>query len=97
MSDHRLEGPGDDGAGVPRDLPDQQAGAGEDPWEVAPAAAQRASEDATGAPDESGGSPRSGTAGPDVPDTDEAGTGRQGGPQPAAGDPEQPAPEESSG
>ncbi|NEC79236.1 hypothetical protein G3I38_08240, partial [Streptomyces sp. SID7958] len=45
MTDHRLEGPGENGAAVPRDLPDQQAGAGEDPWEVAPGAAQQAADD----------------------------------------------------
>jgi hypothetical protein len=44
VSDHRLEGPGENGDPVPRDLPDQQAGEGEDPWEAAPA--RRAAEDA---------------------------------------------------
>ncbi|CAL9349644.1 hypothetical protein [Streptomyces sp. Tu 3180] len=85
MTDHRLEGPGENGEGIPRDLPDQQAGAGEDPWEVAPAAAERESEKASGE-----------SAGPDVPDTDEAGTGRQGAPGPASGDAEEPTPDESS-
>ena len=33
--DHRNEGPGENGDPVPRDLPDQQAGEGDDPWEVA--------------------------------------------------------------
>lgn len=37
MTEHRLEGPGENGDPVPRDLPDQQAGEGEDPWEAAPA------------------------------------------------------------
>ncbi|MFI1422403.1 hypothetical protein ACH4VX_31450 [Streptomyces sp. NPDC020731] len=85
MTDHRLEGPGENGAGVPRDLPDQQAGAGEDPWEVAPGAAERESEDKTDEPTE-----------PDVPDTDEAGTGRQGAPHSASGNPQQPVPDEPS-
>jgi hypothetical protein len=44
VTDHRLEGPGENGDPVPRDLPDQQAGEGEDPWEGAPA--RRAAEDA---------------------------------------------------
>ncbi|MFE0363210.1 hypothetical protein [Streptomyces griseoaurantiacus] len=61
MSDHRLEGPGENGDPVPRDMPDQQAGAGEDPWEAAPAAGREAGdgEDAadggdTGADDTTG-------------------------------------------
>ena len=87
MTDHRLEGPGETGAGAPRDLPDQQAGPGEDPWDVAPAAAERESEKKA---DESK-EPES-----DVPDTDEAGTGRQGAPHSASGNPEQPVPAESS-
>lgn len=92
MTDHRLEGPGENGAGIPRDLPDQQAGAGEDPWEVAPAAAERESGKAAGGPDEP---PESADA--DLPDTDEAGTSRQGAPDPASGGPEHPVPDESSG
>jgi len=88
VTDHRLEGPGENGAGVPRDLPDQQAGPGEDPWEVAPAAAERESERKADESEE----PES-----DVPDTDEAGTGRQGAPHSASPNPEQPVPDESSG
>ncbi|MER7490371.1 hypothetical protein ABTY20_31710 [Streptomyces sp. NPDC126497] len=87
MTDHRLEGPGESGAGVPRDLPDQQAGPGEDPWEVAPAAAERESGKKAGDAREPD---------PDVPDTDEAGTGRQGAPHSASGNPEHPVPDESS-
>ncbi|MEV6835610.1 hypothetical protein AB0N17_14015 [Streptomyces sp. NPDC051133] len=62
---------------VPRDPPDQQAGAAEDRWDVAP---QQAG-DETGAdadapdPDEAGagprGAPRSGTAHPEHPAPDE--------------------------
>ncbi|GAB2783256.1 hypothetical protein GCM10027073_14950 [Streptomyces chlorus] len=77
MTDHRHEGPGENGRGIPRDLPDQQAGEGEDPWEVAPDAP--------------------GERQPDVPDTDEAGTGRRGTPHSASADPEQPVPDEASG
>ncbi|MFC8242692.1 hypothetical protein [Streptomyces chartreusis] len=64
---------------VPRDLPDQQADTGEDPWEVPVESA----DDTTEADD--------------VPDTDEAGTGRQGASQPGTVHPEHPAPEESPG
>ncbi|WP_030382983.1 MULTISPECIES: hypothetical protein [unclassified Streptomyces] len=45
MTEHRLEGPGENGDPVPRDLPDQQAGEGEDPWEAAPATARRKAEE----------------------------------------------------
>ena len=38
-----------------------------------------------------------GTDAPDVPDTDEAGTGRQGAPHTASPQPEAPAPDESPG
>ncbi|MCZ9337372.1 hypothetical protein NGM37_06210, partial [Streptomyces sp. TRM76130] len=78
------------GAPVPRDMPDQQVGPGEDPWDVAPGPAARES----GADDA-----RSGDAAEaaDVPDTDEAGTGRQGAPHSGAVDQEQPVPDESSG
>jgi hypothetical protein len=93
VTDHRDEGPGENGVGVPRDLPDQQAGSGEDPWEVAPRAAERKSEEKAGVPDESEET-SGGQA--DVPDTDEAGTGRQGAPHSASGNPEQPVPDESS-
>ncbi|MEW1682248.1 hypothetical protein [Streptomyces sp. NPDC093594] len=96
MTDHRLEGPGENGVGIPRDLPDQQAGPDEDPWEVAPAAAERESErkaeEAKGLdPDDDGEDDE------DVPDTDEAGTGRQGAPHSAASYPEHPVPDESTG
>lgn len=79
VTDHRLEGPGENGAPVPRDLPDQQAGTGDDPWETAADADADAETDT------------------DVPDTDEAGTGRQGAPHSGAVHPEHPVPDESSG
>ncbi|MDT6983342.1 hypothetical protein ACFSUJ_31615 [Streptomyces lusitanus] len=94
MTDHRLEGPGENGAGVPRDMPDQQAGPDEDPWEVAPAAAERESERKAEEPD---GEPDGDESAEDVPDTDEAGTGRQGAPHSAASYPEAPVPDESTG
>ncbi|MEF9908267.1 hypothetical protein [Streptomyces sp. P9-A2] len=89
MTDHRHEGPGENGQGIPRDLPDQQAGEGEDPWEVAPGVEE---DMAAGEP----GQDASGERQPDVPDTDEAGTGRRGAPHSASADPEQPVPDESS-
>ncbi|GAA3983638.1 hypothetical protein GCM10022384_35410 [Streptomyces marokkonensis] len=104
MTDHRLEGPGENGAApVPRDMPDQQAGTGDDPWEAAaPTREQReqgqrpeGDEEAEGDED----AERDDTAGDatDVPDTDEAGTGRQGAPHSGAVHPEHPVPDESSG
>jgi hypothetical protein len=48
VTEHRLEGPGENGDPVPRDLPDQQAGEGEDPWEAAPASARRKAEETDG-------------------------------------------------
>lgn len=87
MTDQRREEPDKNHGPVPRDLPDQQAHVGEeDPWEVA---AREGGE--TREADEG--------AGPDtdVPDTDEAGTGRQGSPHAATVHPEHPAPDESTG
>jgi hypothetical protein len=80
--DHRQEAPGENGDPVPRDLPDQQAGEGEDPWEVADV------------PDEKTGTEDEPEA---VPDTDEAGTGRQGAPRSDTVHPEHPEAEESTG
>ncbi|MER7107267.1 hypothetical protein [Streptomyces sp. NPDC000229] len=34
MDDKRLEGAGEGGPGVPRDLPDEQAGSGPDHWDA---------------------------------------------------------------
>ncbi|MCW7946634.1 hypothetical protein AAW14_32825 [Streptomyces hygroscopicus] len=79
MTDQQQEGPGENAAPIPRDMPDQQAHGGEDPWE-----GRRASDDDTGQ-----------EAAPDVPDTDEAGTGRQGAPHSAAVHPDHPVPDES--
>lgn len=82
--DHRLEGPGENGTPVPRDLPDQQAHEGDDPWEVGEGRAQGNTVDTTEAAEDE----------EDVPPTDEAGTGRQGSPQ---SDTAHPEPEEPSG
>jgi hypothetical protein len=111
VSDHRHEGPGENGAPVPRDMPDQQAGPRDDPWEVAePTREQREhrqgtdsdrrpGEEDSGAGDEAEGetveSPGGSAA--DVPDTDEAGTGRRGAPHSGAAHPEHPVPNDSPG
>ena len=84
MAEHRQEALGENGTPVPRDLPDQQADAGEDPWEAA----------AVPEPDDTGGEEDASAT--DVPDTDEAGTGRQGAPQSGAVHPEHPVPDEPS-
>ncbi|MDW4910039.1 hypothetical protein RB628_33100 [Streptomyces sp. ADMS] len=87
MSDYRTDTPDNDGDEaqepgpklVPRDMPDQQAGADEDHWEV--------DDDPAGpAPDE--------RPDPEVPDTDEAGTGGRGAAHADGGPAEQPVPEE---
>ncbi|MFB8247082.1 hypothetical protein ACFY3O_03840 [Streptomyces sp. NPDC001046] len=98
MTDHRLDAPGENGEPIPRDMPDQQADAGEDPWEVAP----RFSADAKGdADDESANDegPADDAREPagDLPDTDEAGTGRQGAPSSGTEQTEHPVPDEPSG
>ncbi|MFE9118339.1 hypothetical protein [Streptomyces sp. NPDC007172] len=86
MSDRRPEGPGAAGAPlpepIPHDLPDQQAGADGDPWE---------------APDRSAAGTRSERPDPEIPDTDEAGTGRRGAPHSGSKRPEHPVPHESTG
>lgn len=88
MVDHRNEAPGEHGDPVPRDLPDQQADGGEDPWEVTPDRGKGDSRDAE--------EPEETTESTDVPDTDEAGTGREGAPHSGSVNPEQPVPDEPS-
>ncbi|MER6527194.1 hypothetical protein [Streptomyces sp. NPDC001508] len=77
MAVRRRGEPAEGGAPIPRDLPDQQARAGNDPWEAAP-------QNPAGDTDD------------DVPDTDEAGTGRGDTPFSGTVHPEHPAPEEPS-
>ncbi|MEU4041439.1 hypothetical protein ACK389_11835 [Streptomyces antibioticus] len=86
MTDHRDEGSGEQGPPVPRDLPDQQAGAGDDPWDVDES--DPTEPDADAEPD---------AADPDTPDTDEAGTGRRGAPHASGVRPGQPVPDEPPG
>ncbi|MFG2576581.1 hypothetical protein [Streptomyces sp. NPDC048481] len=81
MAEQRLEGPGGNGAPVPRDLPDQQADGGGDRWDVAE-------------PEQSGESGKDQGAAQDVPDTDEAGTGPKGAPHAGDGQSDDPEPEE---
>ncbi|MFI6374206.1 hypothetical protein [Streptomyces sp. NPDC050546] len=96
MTDHRLEGPGENGEPVPRDMPDQQADAGEDPWEVAPRFTGTGEDEKDGKNEKAGkDGKRSADEPADVPGTDEAGTGRQGeAPQPGTVHPEHPVPDE---
>ncbi|MBV7694578.1 hypothetical protein [Streptomyces sp. TRM70350] len=94
MTDHRHEEPGRGPGPVPRDLPDQQAVPDEeDPWEVSSAEGDRAAEAAKQAEGAEGAEKDRAAA--DVPDTDEAGSGRQGAPQSATVHPVHPAPDES--
>jgi hypothetical protein len=71
-------------------MPDQQADAGEDPWEVAPRFT-RTGKDRKDDENEAEAEPAG-----DLPDTDEAGTGRQGVPRSGTVHPEHPEPDESS-
>ncbi|MEV5341925.1 hypothetical protein AB0K93_26085 [Streptomyces sp. NPDC052676] len=77
MDEHRDEVPGRSADPVPRDLPDQQTREGEDPWDVptGPSGPQEAKDE-----DASRGEGADENA--DVPDTDEAGTGRRDTPRP---------------
>ncbi|WP_399893685.1 hypothetical protein ACGH7X_35880 [Streptomyces sp. BBFR51] len=113
MTHHRHEGPGENGDPVPRDMPDQQAGIDDDPWEAAAPTREQLEhrqgdesdrregegEEHTEADDEAGGERAEQPDGSatDVPDTDEAGTGRQGAPHSGNVNPEHPVPDESSG
>ncbi|MEV8553561.1 hypothetical protein AB0L04_27575 [Streptomyces glaucescens] len=89
VDEHREEEPGRGADPVPRDLPDQQTREGEDPWDVPTGPA------GPGAADDAGGEEDGGSA--DVPDTDEAGTGRRDAPLPEGADAPDAAPEESTG
>ncbi|WP_435836907.1 hypothetical protein [Streptomyces asoensis] len=85
MAAQHSEGPGGNGAPIPRDLPDQQAGEGEDRWDVrGTGQTGRAPEDTPDVPDT------------DVPDTDESGTGPQGAPHAGIGQSDDPVPDEPS-
>ncbi|MEU0037824.1 hypothetical protein [Streptomyces sp. NPDC006333] len=83
MSERSVEAPGNSGGAspkpIPRDLPDQQATSDEDPWDVVGVPPRDAADQE---PD------------PEIPDTDEAGTGRRGAPQSGSGRPAHPVPDE---
>ncbi|MBC9724881.1 hypothetical protein H8R17_07860 [Streptomyces sp. TRM68367] len=64
-------------------MPDQQADTARDRWEGSTDRADRAADEHE-------------AAAADVPDTDQAGTGREGSPQSASVHPEQPVPDEPS-
>ena len=92
MSDYGSRTPEENDGPVPRDLPDQQVREGEDPWDVAPAVTGGRRE---GSDEDAPESEDTDTDAADVPDTDEAGTGRQGAPHTSTVHPEDPGPEES--
>ncbi|MGW1498431.1 hypothetical protein ACWCQW_07615 [Streptomyces mirabilis] len=85
MSERRPEAAGTSGKPipkpVPRDPPDQQATADEDPWDAVDVPKQSVTEEE---PDL------------EIPDTDEAGTGRKGAPHSGSRRPEHPVPDEPS-
>ncbi|GHA61429.1 hypothetical protein GCM10010372_71460 [Streptomyces tauricus] len=91
MSEYGTRTPEENDGPVPRDLPDQQVQEGEDPWDVVTPPESGPSEDSDGAVEAAGGE----KAGTGVPDTDEAGTGRQGESSTSTVHPEDPEPEES--
>ncbi|MGN9790676.1 hypothetical protein ACTMTU_06165 [Streptomyces sp. OZ13] len=88
MSDeYRPEGFEDTDAPLPRDMPDQQAGAAEEP------SPEQESPDRAG----DGGAEQPEGAGDDVPDMDEAGAGPRGAPGDEGGPSGTPTPDESTG
>ncbi|PSM40439.1 hypothetical protein C6Y14_27585 [Streptomyces dioscori] len=87
MSEYGTRTPEENDGPVPRDLPDQQVQEGEDPWDVVTPPES--------GPDEDGDGGVRAEPETDVPDTDEAGTGRQGDPGTSTVHPEDPEPEES--
>jgi hypothetical protein len=80
VTERTRKGPGESADRVPRDMPDQQAHEGEDRWDARPVREGVDETDEEPAP---------------VPDTDEAGTGRQGAPHSGSVHPEHPVPDES--
>ncbi|WP_062643262.1 hypothetical protein [Streptomyces maremycinicus] len=95
MAVQRPESPGGNGTPIPRDLPDQQADGGEDPWDIGDPE-QAADAGGSSGSGEAGESGEDGESAPDVPDTDEAGTGRQGAAQAGRGQSDHPVPDEPS-
>ncbi|MEV6999102.1 hypothetical protein AB0N62_15630 [Streptomyces sp. NPDC093982] len=61
MADDRREAPEETGEPIPRDLPDQQAAPGEDPWDLPAGPAQDTTTEADDVPDtDEGGTSRQG-------------------------------------
>ncbi|AZS83083.1 hypothetical protein ACIQKE_11330 [Streptomyces griseoviridis] len=75
MTDRRLEGPGEHGAPIPRDMPDQQAGAADGGWGGTRPQGS-GDDDNLPSPDEAGarrqGEERSDTVHPEHPDPQES-------------------------
>ncbi|WP_428956861.1 hypothetical protein [Streptomyces sp. cg35] len=75
MTDHRLEGLGENGAPVPRDMPDQQAAGGDDALDIEPVEPVDSADDVPDT-DEAGtrrrGDDTSDTVHPEHPDPDES-------------------------
>ncbi|MDT0439139.1 MULTISPECIES: hypothetical protein [Streptomyces] len=75
MTDRRLEGPGERGEPIPRDMPDQQAGAARNSWDGTRPHGAPADEELP-TPDEAGarrkGEDRSDTVHPEHPDPQES-------------------------
>ncbi|MFE1290659.1 hypothetical protein [Streptomyces sp. NPDC058751] len=99
MSEPRPHGPGT-GDGpmpkpVPRDLPDQQAAPDEDPLDAVGVPGRPTASRPTGA-GHRGPEDEAGESGTEVPDTDEAGTGRRGAPRFDGSPSEHPVPDEPS-
>ncbi|WP_328664993.1 hypothetical protein [Streptomyces sp. NBC_00328] len=110
MNERHPDGPGACGGPipkpVPRDLPDQQAAADEDPWDAVGVPKQWTADERPET--EGSGAQRSGDEIPDpetpdaeipdaeIPDTDEAGTGRRGAPHSGSARLEHPVPDEPS-
>ncbi|GAA3208167.1 MULTISPECIES: hypothetical protein [unclassified Streptomyces] len=102
MSEHRSDEHRATTAPVPRDMPDQQVTEGDDPWDLKPGRGSGERRDEphrdTGADADAEDSGRDGgdeEPRADVPDTDEAGTGRRGAPHAGSPNPEHPVPDES--
>jgi hypothetical protein len=77
-----MEGPGENGPAIPRDMPDQEVQPGPDPLDIGPGA--RDDGDHEGSHQQ-------------IPDADESGAARRGGPYRSVVKPEHPAPGGSSG
>ncbi|MET9080157.1 hypothetical protein ABZX95_50835 [Streptomyces sp. NPDC004232] len=80
---------------IPRDLPDQQAGHGDDRWD--PHTTDRLTPERNGADDREDTGDFPDVDETDVPDVDEAGAGPRGAPRRTGVHPDHPVPDEPSG